>query len=365
MRMATTWLPPPCCGGCKASATGMRCRCARSATIDGSAAFEVDELGSYEYTVEGWIDWFATWRQDSRRRPRLSRTCRANSSRERRCCAPASDRVLDLHDRDALLDAASVFERASVSPVERVTAALSPELTYDSGPRPTAATRLGTSPSCRCSWNANARGLAPGMRCSRARRVPIRPAAPPSTKPPPDCPTSRRWDSTCSICRRSIRSAEASARVPTTLSIRGPSDPGSPWAIGSAEGGHTAIEPGLGTLRTSTLCRGRRRAGLEIALDIAFQASPDHPYVREHPEWFRHRPDGTIKYAENPPKKYQDIYPFDFESADWRALWRELTRVFTFWIGHGVRIFRVDNPHTKPFAFWQWAIADIGGGGPT
>ena len=96
-----------------------------------------------------------------------------------------------------------------------------------------------------------------------------------------------------------------------------------------------------------------------MALDIAFQASPDHPYVTEHPEWFRHRPDGTIKYAENPPKKYQDIYPFDFESADWPALWRELTSVFSFWIGHGVRIFRVDNPHTKPFEFWERALADI------
>ncbi len=102
-----------------------------------------------------------------------------------------------------------------------------------------------------------------------------------------------------------------------------------------------------------------RRNNLEIALDIAFQASPDHPYVTTHPEWFRHRPDGTIKYAENPPKKYQDIYPFDFESDAWVALWHELVHVIEFWIDHGVRIFRVDNPHTKPFAFWEWALADI------
>ena len=101
------------------------------------------------------------------------------------------------------------------------------------------------------------------------------------------------------------------------------------------------------------------RLDLEIALDLAWQCSPDHPWVREHPEWFRHRPDGTIKYAENPPKKYQDIYPFDFESADWRALWQALNEVFRFWIGHGVTTFRVDNPHTKAFAFWEWCIADI------
>ena len=102
-----------------------------------------------------------------------------------------------------------------------------------------------------------------------------------------------------------------------------------------------------------------RHLGLEVALDIAFQCSPDHPYVREHPEWFRHRPDGTIKYAENPPKKYQDIYPFDFESEAWRSLWDELRAVVAFWAARGVLIFRVDNPHTKPYAFWEWLIREI------
>ena len=140
----------------------------------------------------------------------------------------------------------------------------------------------------------------------------------------------------------------------------GPNDPGSPWAIGSDEGGHTAVEPGLGTIEDfDRFVEAAHRHGLEIALDLAYQASPDHPYVRDHPEWFRQRPDGTIKYAENPPKKYQDIYPFNFESADWQALWTELKAVIEFWIAHGVRIFRVDNPHTKPFRFWQWALADL------
>jgi starch synthase (maltosyl-transferring) len=139
-----------------------------------------------------------------------------------------------------------------------------------------------------------------------------------------------------------------------------PGDPGSPWAIGSAEGGHKAVEPGLGTLRDfERFVRAARAHGLEIALDVAFQASPDHPYVGEHPSWFRHRPDGTIKYAENPPKKYQDIYPFDFESKDWPALWEELKSVFEFWIARGVRIFRVDNPHTKPLTFWEWALGEL------
>jgi starch synthase (maltosyl-transferring) len=140
----------------------------------------------------------------------------------------------------------------------------------------------------------------------------------------------------------------------------GPRDPGSPWAIGSDEGGHTAIEPGLGTFTDFELFRDEAaRLGLEVALDLAWQCSPDHPWVREHPEWFRHRPDGTIKYAENPPKKYQDIYPLDFECEDWPALWRELLRVTLFWVEHGVRIFRVDNPHTKAFGFWEWLIHEV------
>jgi len=139
-----------------------------------------------------------------------------------------------------------------------------------------------------------------------------------------------------------------------------PGDPGSPWAIGSPEGGHTAIEPGLGTFADfDRFVETARSVNLQVALDIAFQASPDHPWVREHPEWFRHRPDGSIKYAENPPKKYQDIYPLDFDSKDSAGLWQELKRVFLFWAGHGVTIFRVDNPHTKSFPFWEWCIAEV------
>jgi starch synthase (maltosyl-transferring) len=145
----------------------------------------------------------------------------------------------------------------------------------------------------------------------------------------------------------------------------GPDDPGSPWAIGGDSGGHQAIHPDLGTLEDfDRLVAAAHRHGIELALDIAFQCSPDHPYVRDHPEWFRHRPDGTIKYAENPPKKYQDIYPLDFECDAWRSLWDELRDVFLFWIDRGVTIFRVDNPHTKPFRFWDWVIAEIQGRHP-
>ena len=137
-------------------------------------------------------------------------------------------------------------------------------------------------------------------------------------------------------------------------------DVGSPWAIGAQEGGHKAILPELGTPSDfQSLVKAANAMGIEIALDIAFQCAPDHPYVKQHPAWFRARPDGSTQYAENPPKKYQDIYPFDFETADWRALWQELKSIFDHWIAQGVRIFRVDNPHTKAFAFWEWAITEI------
>ena len=137
-------------------------------------------------------------------------------------------------------------------------------------------------------------------------------------------------------------------------------DPGSPWAIGSAEGGHKAVNPALGTLDDfRRLVHVAAEHGLSVALDIAFQCSPDHPYVREHPEWFRHRPDGSIQFAENPPKKYEDIVPFDFETAAWRELWQELLSIVLFWIEQDVHIFRVDNPHTKPFPFWEWLIGEV------
>lgn len=139
-----------------------------------------------------------------------------------------------------------------------------------------------------------------------------------------------------------------------------PGEPGSPWAIGSDEGGHKAILPALGTLEDFKKLVGEaRKLGIDIAMDIAFQCAPDHPYVKDHPDWFKQRPDGSIQYAENPPKKYQDIYPFNFESDDWKKLWEELKSVFFYWIEQGVTIFRIDNPHTKPIPFWQWVIAEV------
>jgi starch synthase (maltosyl-transferring) len=155
-----------------------------------------------------------------------------------------------------------------------------------------------------------------------------------------------------------IGATNRKGRNNAALGVEG--DSGSPWAIGAAAGGHKAVAPELGTLADfRALVEAARGRDMEVALDIALQCSPDHPYVKEHPQWFRHRPDGSIRSAENPPKLYQDIYPIDFETEDWKALWDELESVFRFWVDQGVKVFRVDNPHTKPFAFWQWLIERI------
>ena len=139
-----------------------------------------------------------------------------------------------------------------------------------------------------------------------------------------------------------------------------PGDVGSPWAIGAKSGGHYSVEPALGTIEDfEWLVKETRKRGMEMAIDFAINCSPDHPYVRDHPEWFFHRPDGTIKYAENPPKKYQDIYPLNFHCEGWEALWGEMVKVVQFWVDRGIRIFRVDNPHTKPVSFWEYLIAEI------
>jgi starch synthase (maltosyl-transferring) len=139
-----------------------------------------------------------------------------------------------------------------------------------------------------------------------------------------------------------------------------PGDPGSPWAVGSEEGGHTAVDQGLGTLADfERLVASAKEYGIEIAIDLAIQFSPDHPWLRQHPDWFHRRPDGTLKYAENPPKRYQDIYNVNFDADDWRGLWDALLEVVLFWIDRGVRIFRVDNPHTKPLPFWAWLIGEV------
>jgi starch synthase (maltosyl-transferring) len=319
------------------------------------AAFVVEEIGRYRYTVAGWVDRFATWAHDLAKRVGAeldlsvdlligaelveAAAARASGSDAARLAAVAA----------LLRTGGGEAARAALAPelaglmaryAERPFVTMAPELSvvvdrerarfgawYEMFPR-SAATEPGRHGTFRDVEDRLADVAAMGFEVLYL---------------PPIHPIGRAF-------RKGRNNTPAA----------GPDDPGSPWAIGGAEGGHKAVHPELGTLEDFRHLLARAADyDIEIALDIAFQCSPDHPYVREHPEWFRLRPDGTIQYAENPPKKYQDIYPFDFETGHWRELWDELKSVVDFWIEQGVRIFRMDNPHTKPFAFWEWLIGEV------
>ena len=322
------------------------------------AQFVVTDLGRYEYTIEGWIDRFATWRDELSKKFGAGQDVSSELLEGAALIASAAERASD--GGDALRRIAEELADTSVAVEQRVAAALAEDLAqkmagledrsqatpydrvlevlvervrartgawYEMFPR-----SAGSDPTRSATFDEAAERLpyVASMAFDVLYLAPVHPIG------------------------RSFRKGKNN-----TLNAR-PDDVGSPWAIGSTEGGHTAVEPGLGTIDDfDRFVETARRHGLEVALDLAYQASPDHPWVREHPEFFRHRPDGTIKYAENPPKKYQDIYPINFESEAWVSLWYELKAVIEFWIEHGVKIFRVDNPHTKPYGFWQWALEDL------
>jgi starch synthase (maltosyl-transferring) len=324
------------------------------------ASFRVERLGKYEYTVEGWIDRFGTWIKGLIAKAEAGQDVSSELLEGADLLQNAAGNDGDEWDgRVRLLEIADKL-RSDLPQRARVSAARDPELKALMDARPD-----------RSDSVTYERVLTVTVDPVLARYGAWYEMFPRSVTPDPT---------------RSGTFREAEARLPEIADMgfdvvylppvhpigrtlrKGrnnsltaePGDPGSPWAIGAEEGGHTAIEPGLGTIEDFDHFVGvANRLGLAVALDIAFQSSPDHPWVREHPEWFKHRPDGTIKYAENPPKKYQDIYPFDFESTDWESLWAALRDVFLFWIGHGVKTFRVDNPHTKPFSFWEWCIAEV------
>jgi starch synthase (maltosyl-transferring) len=329
-----------------------------------TASFTVTELGKYEYTAEAWVDRFGTWLKELVAKADAGQdvttellegaeVVRAAATRSTSATTAQRDEARQLLERADVL--------CSAQPVAaRVAAAGEPQLRALMDARPD-----------RSASTAYDRVLGVTVDPVRARFGAWYEMFPRSCTPD---------------ASRSATLREAEARLPEIAAMgfdvlylppvhpigrthrkgrnnsvtAAPGDPGSPWAIGSEEGGHTAIEPGLGTIDDFVrFVATAGRLGLDIALDIAFQASPDHPWVREHPLWFKHRPDGTIKYAENPPKRYQDIYPLDFDSAEWPALWQALRGVFEFWVAHGVTIFRVDNPHTKSFRFWEWCIAEV------
>ncbi|MDQ3937422.1 MAG: alpha-1,4-glucan--maltose-1-phosphate maltosyltransferase [Chloroflexota bacterium] len=326
------------------------------------AAFRLEVAGRYRYTLAGWVDHFATWQHDLQLR------------------LEAGQEVgVDLLIGAELIESAA--ERAAMAPrdVARRLRAWAAELRDDSRPsagRGTLAldeqlTALARRYPDRSHETRLERELSVVVDRQRGRFSSWYELFPRSASPDP-----ARHGTFRDVIARLPYVAELGFDVlylppihpigrqfrkgPNNVVKSAPDDPGVPWAIGGPEGGHSAVHPDLGTLDDfRALVAAAGEQGIEIALDIAFQASPDHPWVTEHPSWFRARPDGTIQYAENPPKKYQDIYPFDFESEDWPGLWRALNDVIRFWIGQGVHIFRVDNPHTKPFAFWEWLISDV------
>jgi starch synthase (maltosyl-transferring) len=319
------------------------------------AQFRLPDIGVYEYAIAAWADAFVTWRKDVERwteRADIELALRAGAALVAQAAARAQG-------NDArLLGAWSENLAAAVPPEERRALALDEALAalarrYPDRSLETVCEPLAVvvdPPLARFStWyemfprSAGSRGRHGSFADCEARLAYVAQMGFDVLYLPPIHPigtTKRKGRNNSVHCS--------------------PGDPGSPWAIGAGDGGHKAINSQLGTAEEfRALVKAARLRGIEIALDIAFQCSPDHPYVREHPEWFRHRPDGTVQFAENPPKKYEDIYPFNFETEDWRALWEEMKDVFLHWIGEGVRIFRVDNPHTKPFAMWEWLIADV------
>jgi len=319
------------------------------------ASFGVDEIGPCRYTVMAWVDRFATWSHDLKKRLGAERDLGVDLLIGAALVEAAAGRATGA-DAARLASTAALLRAGGAGAVR---AALAPELAelmsrHADRPFATVAPELGVVVDReRARFSAwyelfpRSASTEPGrhgtFRDVEERLADVAAMGFDVLYLPPIHPIGRTF-------RKGRNNSP----------VAGPDDPGSPWAIGAAEGGHTSIHPQLGTLEDFRHLVARAQDhGIEIALDIAFQCSPDHPYAKAHPEWFRMRPDGTIQYAENPPKKYQDIYPFDFETDHWRELWDELKSVVDFWIDQGVRIFRVDNPHTKPFGFWAWLIGEV------
>jgi starch synthase (maltosyl-transferring) len=320
--------------------------------------FTVTEMGRYRYTVTAWADPFKSWRHDLSRRVQPEDIAVALLVGAA-LVEEASKRASAAEDANWLKARAEVLA-GSQDLEDRLQLALSQELSV----------LMGRYPDRRLA-NVYEKELEVVVDDERGRFSTWYEMFPRSCSPKPgqhgtfkDCEAQlpRIADMGFDVLYfppihpvgRVNRKGKNNALSPES------DDVGSPWAIGAKEGGHKAVHPELGALEDfRALLQKAKQFGIEIALDIAFQCAPDHPYVKEHPDWFRWRPDGTVQYAENPPKKYQDIYPFNFETSDWRALWQELKSIFDFWIEQGVRIFRVDNPHTKPFSLWEWLITEI------
>lgn len=323
------------------------------------AAFVVDELGSYHYTVEGWVDHFQTWQKDLRKRFEAGQDLKIDFLIGVEHIEKAIGRAA-YEDGQKLIRFAEKLKKQEEDQESLVAIALSPELT----------TLMQRYPDKEFTTRYH-RELSVTVDRKKALFSTWYELFPRSCAPEPgkhgtfrDCerllPEIARMGFDVLYFPPIHPIGQTNRKGKNNNPVAGPDDVGSPWAIGAAEGGHKAIHPQLGTFEDfGRIVQKAQEYGLKIALDLAYQCTPDHPYVREHPEWFRKRPDGTIQYAENPPKKYQDIFPINFETEAWQELWEELKSIVLFWIDKGVRIFRVDNPHTKAFPFWEWMIGEV------
>jgi starch synthase (maltosyl-transferring) len=321
---------------------------------------EPSELGAHEFVIEGWTDRLATWRHEVSVKLSAGQDVELELEEGARLLEEAAERVPRV-DRARVTTAIQSLRNTQAPAQSRLSGALDPSLVAILDELPDPADLAASEP--RVLWVDRERGLAGawyelfprshgGLSGAIERLPAVANMGFDVVYLPPVHPIGR-----------SFRKGRNNTLEP------GPDDPGSPWAIGAAGspeeggGGHLELHPELGTFEDFDAFVAKARSlGMEVALDYALQCSPEHPWVSEHPEWFHHRPDGTIKYAENPPKKYQDIYPINMwpaDAASRQALWDACKEVLEFWIGHGIRIFRVDNPHTKPFAFWEWVIREI------
>jgi len=324
----------------------------------GRGEFIVEKVGMVRYTVEGWIDHFKTWQRDLKKKFDANQNLKVDLLIGAGYVEEAAERSSKEH-RKKLIHFAEVLKK-EVDVKEAVSIALNEELTdlmhrYPDKKFAVAYEKelsavVDREKALFCTWYEVF---------------------------PRSCSPEQGKHGTFKDCERLLPEiakmgfnilyfppihpiGRTNRKGKNNVLEVTPDDIGSPWAIGSKEGGHEAIHPSLGTIEEfERLILKAKESGIEMAMDLAFQCSPDHPYVKEHPEWFRWQPNGTVQFAENPPKKYEDIVPLNFETEKWQELWNELETVVLFWIQKGIRIFRVDNPHSKPFSFWEWLIKEI------
>ncbi len=319
--------------------------------------FSVEAIGVYRYTVIGWIDHFKTWQRDLEKKFNAGQDLRIDLLIGANFIEEASKRAAQ-EDKKKLTDFSKILRKGE-NQEEAVLAAVGAEIKDLMDQHPDKKYAVFYEKELRV-WVDREKALFSAWYELFPRSCSPDPGRHGTFK---ECerllPEIARMGFDILYLPPIHPIGRTNRKGKNNVLKNSPDDVGSPWAIGSKEGGHKATHPQLGTIEDfERLMMKAKDHGMEVAIDLAFQCSPDHPYMKEHPEWFKWRPDGTVQFAENPPKKYEDIIPLNFETEKWQELWEELKSIVLFWIDQGVRIFRVDNPHTKPFSFWKWLIEE-------